>query len=120
VLDPWSARAGRARKTRRRLLTVLGVVITFLVVAGASAFAGVLVGLPRSPVTATTPTISPALPVPPVTVPTQPIPGVVADTGPSHCTHKEVPWMLACHGQDRMAQHSRVAPAPGPSMSPAP
>jgi hypothetical protein len=120
VLDPWIARAGRVPKTRRRLLTVLGVVITFLVVAGASAFVGVLVGLPRSPVTATTPTISPALPAPPVTMPTQPIPGVVVDTGPSHCTHKEVPRMLACHGRDRMAQHSRVPPAPGPSMSPRP
>ena len=42
--DPRIARAGRARKTRRRLLSLLGAVITFLVVAGASAVAGVLAG----------------------------------------------------------------------------
>ena len=96
MLDPWVARAERARRVRRKVRRLLAVLVAFAVVAGTAAAVTAVAGPTRSPVGSRSPaSVSSAVQ-----------PGAVP--GKSYCTHKAVPWMRSCGGRDRMAQRSGV------------
>ena len=97
MLDPWIARAERARKVRH----LMGVVLTFLAVAGTALVVTLLAGPPRSPGTVSPAKIS-------LAIQSGAVPGKL------YCIRKAVPWMRVC------AQRSRAVPVSGSSVSSTP
>jgi len=105
VLGRWMARPTRAEE--------IAFVLVFLLVAGVSAFVGVLIGLPRSPAILVTHLPYPQQPAIEAPVPTAAEGAVASIPGVQDC-NKAVPWMQVCSG-NRLA-HPRV----GASQSPTP